>query len=355
MSLPFCLIRKKKQLYNIPIARFTLMSPYYNDITGTQNTDINGEAITPSRLNMRRKAEILKYNSNRMPTQTNSLTKKEKWSKLVNSSGKSARLLDPESIICPGESGIRIPRPISSSASGIPGPTTYLYEDPNVPLYNLTVNRTYSYNIPNANSYWDTTVNTNVGLMSENGGTIFGLSINNNIYKPNATFAVDIPIAIYIEGTYYKQLNGLSNAITASIPTATLDVFCNGKLIPALSQTKTGMVNNMTIRLTNGNVPFKSTKHVGYLSFSGIKLETSKAYVFEFLLTVSMEVSFLNLIPEKFMNAYTMNGIPMTTNTLQHYTYANFTDIIPESSTNCVVISSSSTGGTLQKPSLIGI
>ena len=73
-----CLNTQSIRNTKIPLVRFNVISPYIDPLTN-QSTN-----ITEQQLNMRRKAEILKYSSNRMPTQTNSLTKKQKWSQLVN-------------------------------------------------------------------------------------------------------------------------------------------------------------------------------------------------------------------------------------------------------------------------------
>jgi hypothetical protein len=74
---------------------------------------------------MRRKAEILKYNSTKSSSQTNSLTRKQQWSQIVKGNYTP----------CPVDT---INIPVSTTASDIPGPPMYLYEDSNVLLYNYT-------------------------------------------------------------------------------------------------------------------------------------------------------------------------------------------------------------------------
>jgi hypothetical protein len=87
-------------------------SPYQNGVTQQQ-------------LNMRRKAEILKYNSTKSSTQTNGITKNQLFSKIVSTN------YTPCSVDANN-------KPVSTSSSGIPGPPMYLFEDPNVTLYNYT-------------------------------------------------------------------------------------------------------------------------------------------------------------------------------------------------------------------------
>ena len=67
----FCQQRSKLQLFNQPIIRLELQkSPY--------------DKYTKAQLDMRRKAEILKYAPIQQTNQTNNVTKKQKWAQLVN-------------------------------------------------------------------------------------------------------------------------------------------------------------------------------------------------------------------------------------------------------------------------------
>ena len=322
-----------KRLYNKPLTRFNLTSPYYNEVTGERATDADGKAfITKERLDMRRKAEILKYSSNRMSTQTNNLTKKEKWAQLVNAKGKSTTIFDIENVICPNDALI----PMPSSASGVPG-STYLYEDPSVPLYNYTnINRTYAFDVPNRNEYWDTTVNTNVGIISGVEETIFVMSIHRNVTNNTATYSLNIPLGIHIEGTY---MDGSTNVI-CNISSATLYVYYNYNQVPLdyFRPEQKPVFKSMTIDLSNSDLKsgtfFSATKYVGDISFSNITLRLSDAYVFEFKLKLT-----ININP-----SFTC------------YAYANITNSILESNDKCIVINTqdSVTASTLSTPSLLG-
>lgn len=116
MSQDFCSTRKTLQLTTIP--RVELQpSPYINGITQQQ-------------LDMRRKVEILKYNSSKSSSQTNSLTRNQIFSKIVSGN------FTP----CPADSGSKR---VSTTASDVPGPPMDLFEDPNIPLYNYVLTRTY--------------------------------------------------------------------------------------------------------------------------------------------------------------------------------------------------------------------
>ena len=303
-----------KQLYNKPLTRFNLTSPYYNEVTGKPATDANGKEITKERLDMRRKAEILKYSSNRMSTQTNNLTKKEKWAQLVNARGRTTGIFDIENVICPNDALI----PMPSSASGVPG-STYLYEDPSVPLYNYTnINRTYAFDVPNRNEYWDTTVNTNVGIYNETPETIFAMSIHRNANNNTATYTLNIPLGIYAKGTC---TGGLEKVIT-DISSATLYVYCNHILVKDVTQS-INVNKRMTVDLSDNplaiNTKFSAIKYVGDISFSNITLQLSDACVFEFKLALTTVRS---TIPDDKTSNFTHNA------------YANITDSISETDIN---------------------
>ena len=100
------------------------------------------KGFTQEQLNMRRKAEILKYNSTKSSSQTNAPTRKQIFSKIINTNFRP----------CPIDS---INKPVLTTASDIPGPPMYLFEDSNVLLYNytnVTINRiTGNSNRNNAN------------------------------------------------------------------------------------------------------------------------------------------------------------------------------------------------------------
>jgi hypothetical protein len=316
-----CKVNSQKRLLNIPLIRMTTTSPYSNSITGEST------GLTPTQLDMRRKAEILKYSSNRMPNQTNNLTKKQKWSRLVTQPVRGTIRGDEN---CAGD--ISIPRP--TSASGVPGPQMYLYEDPAVPLYNYIITRTYAYNVPNPNSYWETTVNTNVGLLHGVGAGLFTLNILPNINKPTYSYLASTPIGLHVEGRVIEGLSMSSiNAIRVSIATATLTVFCNGVNILQKTSTQNEQlyIDFTPVQQTNPEIRvISTTKMAGSLYFSGIELNTSPVYTFQFALTLTFGVSYVNGTP------ININSI-FETNTFRYYAYGNLTDAIPLTSTNCVV------------------
>jgi hypothetical protein len=122
--------RRQLALYNVPLPRLTLTSPY--------------PQFTKMQLDMRRKIEILKHSNNASNTKTNNLTKKQNWSLLVQGKtqnySQNAVNASPTVTTCPLDALI----PTLTSSSDVPGPIMVLQYDPSVPLYNyITNNRVY--------------------------------------------------------------------------------------------------------------------------------------------------------------------------------------------------------------------
>ena len=209
--------RQRLAYFNKPPVRYNPVSPY------PQNTK--------AQLDMRRKAEILKYSNNQQNTKTNNTTKKEKWAYLVR--GNSSQVVSYSNYInnisttCTSNET----QPMSTTASDVPGPPMNLYYDPTVPLYqyqNPSINNaSYSdlpaddtsvlklvcidelsvlYQLDNTLVSYDTsnvltTINysTNQSLQTRN--RLFG-SIVTTDYMPTSVyvFSLSIPIGIWVMG-----------------------------------------------------------------------------------------------------------------------------------------------------------
>jgi hypothetical protein len=247
--------------------RYEPINPY---IAYPQNTRYD--------FDMRRKAEILKYNNN--SSQSNpKLSRSMKWSRLVNSSSKavtsfrdtilyqndgsgnySAVLvkypdtytvsqqvigydiydnsinMDVYSIV-PGTLPPSCPTKFNtpSTSSGVPGRTINLYLDEDVPLvyYNKNVNA-YGINNTTTTDPWTTVTKNNFFFSDRINNLFINLVINNSINNFSHTFSMKIPISIYFKATVKYDipdgLISLSNN-TIAIDTINLFTFYNGKQI----------------------------------------------------------------------------------------------------------------------------
>ena len=329
-----CTIRRNKQLLNTPLPRFNTTSPYFNAFTGVST------GITQQQFDMRRKAEILKYQSNRMSTQTNNMTKNQKWSQdskyPSQSKSRLGRLYDDtQPAGCP----------VPTTSSGIPGPIMYLYEDPAIPLYNYLITRTYAIVVPNPNGYWETTINTNVGLKSRMTLPMASVSINPNIYKNQVSFSLDIPFGIHCEGRY--NANPPPQRLSIRLASVKLDVYCNGTSLPDLTKTLSSSVSTFGIDISlnpamdaASAAGFSATQYLGLIQFSKIVLDVSPIYVFEFRITPIFTTTIVDptnpTIPDGTTPELYYFGNNQTS-TLQTYVYMNMTDAIPTYSNGCTI------------------
>jgi hypothetical protein len=164
-----------------------------------QASPYNGN-YTQEQLNMRRKIEILKYKSNKMSTQTNSLTRSERWSQIVNGSitkntySKSVlKKIKNNTLNC----DITNPPPTPSTSCNIPGPLFYLINDFTVPLYNYKNSYTYSIESPAPSSPWKLYDNYNVTINNDIYSTISSIYFK-NIDLGSVNCDISIPIGINI-------------------------------------------------------------------------------------------------------------------------------------------------------------
>lgn len=271
----FCQQRALAQLYNMPLTRFTPTNPYLSN--------------TKFQLDMRRKVEILKYSPNKSSTQTNNLTKKQKYASLVKGkfSPSSQTQVKNSQNVCGSI-------PMLTTSSNVPGPAMYLYLDESVPLYNYSVFniRTYPDYVPPNSVPWQFIVLDNVLIYDNGTNNINYLIISNSIDQPQYNYKITTPIALSVVG---KVPSLFATPITAfiKIKTAALYVYYNNSLVKTLDPFS---IENMDISvniLDNpglSSVPFSTTNFIGNLLFENLLLYTASTYVYTFSLKVDLEL-----------------------------------------------------------------
>lgn len=240
-----CQQRQKQLLFNFPMNRYNPVSPYIGNITSFQ-------------LDMRRKAEILKYSASKSNTKTNNYTKAEKWSLLI--SGKNQQntyndiiVSDVQYVPSPITSNIYtsniyigntvndsskfssipiytditvkypdtytissdvngnvtynivkgnfpecntdlIPTPTSSS--DVPGPIINLIRDDTIPLYRYNNPTTYGITQFETNDKYTYIIEKNINFNNNVENTLFSMIIlqNNDIYNNYISFSVPLSI-----------------------------------------------------------------------------------------------------------------------------------------------------------------
>ena len=269
-----------KQRYNIPLPRFTPDNPY-----------LSGQ-FTKTQLDMRRKVEILKYSANKSSTQTNNLTKSQKFALLVRGAIPSPKPKNNNTNTdCSADK--LIPRPTTSS--GVPGPVTYLYEDDTVPLYNYSGFNTRSYPdyVPNNLDPWQFNVLTNVLSYNNNDATAYYLIINNYIERSQYNYTITTPIGITVGGIIPAGFN-YSGDIFISLQNVSLNVYYNASLVgkfQAASITNFNMTIRIPSNLTNTSVPFSATQFIGMLTFPNMILLTESNYVYTIVVNAGVSIS----------------------------------------------------------------
>lgn len=303
--------RRRLNNLNVPPSRFSLVSPY--------------PQYTEDQLNMRRKAEVLQYKGNKQNTKTNSLTKSERWTQLVNGkyqgryiSQQAVTALateDNSTLVCPYDGVIATP----TSSSDVPGPVVYLYLDPTIPLYNYSDTNTRSYSVfnENRNQPWDLYVQNNLAITTDQpygfgysittrtidvSNTAFSIAIR-NIDQTSYLFSFVMPLAIYIDGSGSATTTTSSQIMRVSISAVTLAVLYNGSPVPDRSTYVYSLPTNLkTITIDPTSIPinssFNAQQFIGNLTVSNINLLTQQGYVYDFSLkfTLSIENTSFNII-----------------------------------------------------------
>jgi hypothetical protein len=331
--------KSRFQLFNIPANR-------YDNLASNPYIQINpntGLPYTKFDLDMRRKAEVLKYNSNRVSTQTNNLTKAQIYAQAIKGSYQqrtySQEFIKQNTIngvlqICPP--GVIITTP--SSASDVPG-NLLLYDDPTIPLYNyVNDSTTTSYGIinPPTNPYssgFQFTHPTDILSTATDSSTIFTTYMFNTP-SPNYLFSFDLPISLEFQGS-------LLNTVTSGKSPATFQIQFN-EITTNVNYSYSPMTINSSIVNTINNQPinnnllfdisvnpltssFRGSYYLGKINVSNISLPVALGYIFDFQLSVSYSV----LYPYNSQYSAYFNT-PIITSTLSPTSITNY-------QTNCVI------------------
>lgn len=282
----YCLQRNLNQIFNVPLSRFNLSSvdPY-----------VSG-AYTQFDLDMRRKAEILKYSSARMSTQTNNMTKKQRYSGLVKGSIPSNRT---NNVPC-----YDLTRPTPTSACGVPGPIINLYNNQSIPLYNYaTANRSYAVSIPTTTVKWRTIVYPDVGFSADASGIAFYLQITNKIDQAAYTYNVSLPIGLSISSLITSDML-INPTMTIDVSNIRLLVNYNNKLVSPIHYSTISDVSlNASITGISGET-LSIMQYLGVATFPNINLYTESGYVYTMYLQATVSAYSGNSITSSTRDIY---------------------------------------------------
>lgn len=284
----FCQQRKLMQMFNVPLTRFTPVNPY---TTGN---------FTKMQLDMRRKAEVLKYSANKSSSQTNNLTKKQQFALLIKGgiASPSQAVMSSDSVTCDTDEMMLTP----TTSCDVPGPVMYLYNDKTVPLYNYSDfnTRTYPDFIPNNLEQWQFVEKSDI-LVYDNGTSIlYYLIINNSISKSLYTYNIVTPVGLTMAGLIppgYVPPSGFNGNVSLQINSASLLVYYNNELVKTVVIDLVNLsgfavvVNIPIVNTSSVPLPFSIKQFIGNLAFNNVQLYTTASYVYTFVLSVDTNIS----------------------------------------------------------------
>ena len=336
--------KQRFQLLNIPPVRYNnfATNPY------VKRNPITGLFFTKPDLDMRRKVEILKYDSNRMSTQTNSLTKANRYVQAVNGSFQRrtySQIYLQQNLDASGVLNACPPVQTPSSACDVPGPAIFLYEDDNVPLYNYGTNAADAYGIENQAPnpypfYWNYIGYSNVSNVYNSATTNY--STFTTLYvvytdTPSYTFSIQTPISLRITGQLqtgviqnYTDVSAIRisiNSISINVKYSYTDVTLSPSPTVIYEHDKTGVPITMGITLNNTSRVFTATAYLGLLQINNLQLPTQRGYIYDIQATVNYQV----LYPS---NNYASYCDPPT---ITSYFDISLNQVYPPIQTNCSV------------------
>jgi predicted heme/steroid binding protein len=327
-----CEQRKRLIDFAVPPTRYTPVSPY------------NG-TFTKFQLDMRRKAEILKYSNVTSSTKTNNLTKSEKYNQLINGRLQTKSYI-PTSIVTIDANGnynkvtvnypdkliVRlvaqkengsvnivgktgyfkyeiIPNgqivncaaddliPTPTSSCNVPGPIMNLIDDENIPLYNFTNttinNAAYSENITiNDINMWKINSLNNIAINASTS-KIGSFLITNLIKESSYFYTLRVPIGIYINDptgleNFYLTINNISLIVYYNNNVVVLDS------VPVVSFSRYSFNSPIKINYYRLNTGINGYNYYGYIdtiNIANLLLQTTPYNIYDFYMNITLSTS----------------------------------------------------------------
>ena len=289
-----CSLRKRQQLLSFPLNRLEINSPYTNS------------NLTYEQLNMKRKAQILKYNKR----DTNNITSSESWSQINNqrinpmftnrkvevlydkNTSSYVNFITPaflDTTLCPSSKNLIVR---NSNESDVPGPNILLYDDPDVPIY-MYNNNTLPLGIENNND------DINMQILYNNDYTVpqniftdifthYVVSNSNNLIVESFNYL--IPISFYFNTTVSNSFSSLNNEINIpNINITLLDVefqiFFNDQLASSnITIDDSNLIKNINFDISfniSNNKTVTLTKFLGYINVNVLDIDVTPGFIYD--------------------------------------------------------------------------
>lgn len=266
--------RRNGLIFNIPPPRYTPQNPYEAGWTKEQ-------------LDMRRKAEVLKYNK----TSNGRISKAQSWSQVVNGSYQrrtfsNAYLNNITDISC--DKIVTY-----TTGAGIPGPPVPLYLDPAVPLYNYNSQSAgLGINNEDETDMWRTKYDTN--LLS-NVPVIYTLNIRPPIDNTTYIFTVKTSVGIYLDGS----ANANNYVTTVTISPDSIKVMFGGQMVDLQNRRPTitlesGFKTDISGSLTGG--PYGGAFYLGNIVIRNLELPTAAGNTYDIVIQPTISTSIVGVV-----------------------------------------------------------
>uniref|UniRef100_A0A6C0B7G6 Uncharacterized protein n=1 Tax=viral metagenome TaxID=1070528 RepID=A0A6C0B7G6_9ZZZZ len=254
--------RRNGLIFNIPPPRYTPQNPY-------------AAGWTKAQLDMRRKAEVLKYNK----SANGRISKAQSWTQIVNGSYQRRTFSGSylNNVI-----DINCDKVVTyTTGAGIPGPPTPLYLDPAVPLYNYNSQSAgLGINNKTETDMWRTKYDTN--LLS-NSPVIYTLNIRPPIDNPRYKFTIKTSVGIYLDGS--ANANNYTTKVT--ILPDSIKVMFGGQMVDLQTRQPTitlepGFKTDISGSLTGG--PYGGAFYLGNIVISNLELSTAAGNTYDIVI-----------------------------------------------------------------------
>ena len=265
------------QLLNIPPVRYDNLAnnPYLQNFTKFD-------------LDMRRKAETLKYNR----ATTNKFSKKELYKQAIAGTLQnrtysneyiSSNSANNQLFRCPNKRTL-------TTESGVPGPPIYLYEDPNVPLYNYLKDTDAVYgNLPPDENAYETTWSYTSNIDQTTGLDYVLVSSIFILYKDvdRRIYEITIPIGLIFSGSTTVSAPSSPGPIELSTPITTDlftgNVFYGTDIVPLDTNLQIDGTSAVSVVL-NDKISYQSFSgscYLGRLTLRNVDLLINKGYIYD--------------------------------------------------------------------------
>jgi hypothetical protein len=300
-----CTQRKRQQILSYPLNRLEISSPYTNT------------SYTPSQLAMKRKAQILKYQTK----DRNQFTNSENWSLLNRGTSNNTvyknKTIEPfyhrnidgfinyitppyiDYTTCPNSNPIIL---TNTDKSDVPGPIVPLYDDPNTPLYNYNDIRVFgieeSDDIIHMNYIYNSDYFINNSILTD---IYIHYVLANSKDLNTETFDVKIPLSLYFNGSVIPSTNGGSpNGSHINVPNILITLTSVQFRIVYNNSTLSTGETVYTTHLTDKNYSFDisfnkrsdtdsftAVKYIGTVDISNINITTEPGFIYDMKLIVN--------------------------------------------------------------------